>query len=134
MPAHSLLTGALCALTLLPFGETTSPQLDIQRLGAEVRLTVGGHDEIFVGAFLGSLEPTLQHYLTGLPPLLGDAVYLGGGIGYPDGGFVLPLQASALPPDVSIYVQGVTLTEAGIQATDVGKFSVSEQQIEPVGN
>lgn len=134
MPAHSLLLGALCALPLLPSGETPQPSLSIEKLGSEVRLTVDGFDQIFVGAFVGSLQPTLQHYLTGLPPLLADHVYLGGGIGYPDGGFLLPLEASSLPAEVSIYVQGVTLTEAGIQATDVGKFSVEQTDAFSEGN
>jgi len=128
MPAHSLLTGVLCALPLLPFGEVTEPELSIQTVGAEVRLTVDGHDQIFLAGFLGSLQPDLQHFLVGLPPLLNDHVYLGGGVGYPDGGFMLPLQASALPGGVPIYVQGVTLTDVGIQATDVGTFTVDGEE------
>lgn len=130
MPAYPLLVGALCALPLLPSGESTSPALAIQRVGAEVRLTVDGHDEIFVGALIGSLRPGMQHFLTGLPPLLEDFVYLGGGIGYPDGGFTLAVEIRSLPTDVPIYVQGLTLTEAGIQATRVDKFAVDSRELQ----
>ncbi|MCK5942785.1 MAG: hypothetical protein KAI24_12485 [Planctomycetes bacterium] len=134
MPAFSLLKGALCALPLLPLGETTEPVLEVREGRGYVQVSVGGHDEIFLGCVIGALQPEMEHYLVGLPPLLSDHVLLGSGIGWPDGGYTVALRSSSLPANVPIFLQGVTLTEAGVQATDVRKFTAQGGQASTDGD
>lgn len=128
MPAHSLIVAALYAvsagpLSMLP-AEPDPPTLVISNVAGNVEISVGGHDEIFLGAVIGSLAGDVSHYLTGLPPLLSNHVVIGVGIGYPDGGYMVSLPESALPAGVPIYAQGVTLTEPGLLASDVQSFEL----------
>ena len=128
MPAYSLIVAALCAVSAGPLSmapvEPDPPTLVISNVAGNVEVSVGGHDQIFIGAVIGSLSRDVSHYLTGLPPLLSNHVVIGVGIGYPDGGYAVSIPESALPAGVPIYAQGVTLTEPGLSSTDVASFEL----------
>ncbi|MGK0154466.1 MAG: hypothetical protein ACI9SE_001418 [Neolewinella sp.] len=122
MPANSLILAALCALPLS--APPASPELSIGFVGADVEFRVEHGDQIFLGGIIASVGPEMTHYLKGLPPLLSNHVVLGAGVGYPDGGFAVQFTREQLPPGVTVYAQGVTLTK-GIQASDVETFTMA---------
>ena len=122
MPASSLILAALCALPVVPVKE--QPKLTIGFAGPQVEFRVTRGDQIFLGGVIASLSPQMTHYFTGLPPLLTDSILLGAGVGYPDGGFSVYVAPSLLPAGVTVYGQGVTLTE-GIEASPVETFTLA---------
>lgn len=75
----------------------------------------------FVGIVLGSLSSDLQHYLTGLPPLLDQAVVLAAGVDT-EGTYNVRFPDVVFPAGIMVYAQGVTLSDLGIQATGVESF------------
>lgn len=120
-PAHSLLSLGFLAASALLAQERPDPQLLITLDPAIVRLTIVTEERPFLGAFLVSAEPTLAHYLVGLPPLLADHFLLHVGASI-DPRLVITLPDITFPPGMFIYVQGATISESGVRATDVGSF------------
>ena len=77
MPVNSLLLSAFCAISLLPAPRTTEPPvLSVSLLPAAVEFRIEADDAPFIGAVIGSLSPTVENYLVGLPPLLADFVVI----------------------------------------------------------
>lgn len=121
IPSLASIALLACAPLLGP-----GPSMSVELREDHVDLRVDGHDEIFLGGVIASLSDQTAHYLVGLPPLLGEAIPLGAGVGYPDGGYVLTLPKSNLPGGVPIYVQGISLTERGLGASDVVGFTTDD--------
>ena len=86
IPSLASIALLACAPLLGP-----GPSMSVELREDHVDLRVDGHDEFFLGGVIASLSDQTAHYLVGLPPLLGEAIPLGAGIGYPDGGYVLTL-------------------------------------------
>lgn len=124
MPALSL-----CALAALPLLTLSSPapapgalELAIEYQPYSLAFHVVGPEQPFVGAVIGSLSPDQTHYFQGLPPLLTDFVLFDLGFGDAPAGYTAVLPQSLFPAGVAIYVQGVALTQRGLESTDVGEF------------
>jgi len=121
-PAYSLLAVLLCAATIHDGARVPGPTLTISYAPYQVIFTVNGPREPFLGAILGSLEPEMTQFLEGLPPLLSNFVVLDIGFGDGVAGYTAVFPELMLPPGVFIYVQGITIDGAGLNATEVDKF------------
>ncbi|MFY9345371.1 MAG: hypothetical protein WAT39_22965 [Planctomycetota bacterium] len=124
---HSLLSLGCLTVALaaqaspIPVKEPFGPELVVQLDPAIVRLTIVSEQRPFVGIFLISAEPTLAHYLTGLPPLLADATLFAWG--YCEAArFQVSVPDMTFPAGMMIYAQGVTISDVGILATNIGEF------------
>lgn len=124
MPANRQFLAAFCtfvAFAAAPAPPTPSqPTIEIGYAGDDVEFLVDHPTQIFLGGAIASLSPNMTHYLTDIPPLLSDHVILGAGVGYPGEGVSVIVPQALLPRGVTIYAQGVTLTdEVGIEASRV---------------
>jgi hypothetical protein len=121
-PAHSLLSLALLATASLPAQlAPASPELRVVLTPAMVNMTIASEEASYVGVFLLSPNPTLAHFLVGLPPLLDQAFVLHWGLSEAPR-FGLSLPEITFPPGIFLYVQGVTISDVGILATEVDSF------------
>lgn len=122
-PAHSLLSLVL-ALAPLAAAQPTGlhlPKLHVALFPGVVGFHLEQTQTPFLGVVLGSLTSDLQHYLTGLPPLLDQAVVLAAGVDS-EGVYSVRFPDVVFPAGIMIHVQGVTLSDLGIQATGVESF------------
>lgn len=122
--AHSLLSLAFVAAAPLlaqKAPEIQAPELQISFAPGVVQFDVFGVQPPFLGIVLVSLQPDLAHYLVGLPPLLGESIVLDWGIAQ-SLRFHSVVPETAFLPGVMFYVQGVTISEAGILSSDVGSL------------
>jgi hypothetical protein len=121
-PAYSLLAVLLCAATINDGARIPGPTLTISYAPYQVIFNVSGPEEPFLGAILGSLEPEMTQFFEGVPPLLSNFVVLD--VGFGDGivGYTAVFPELMLPPGVLIYVQGITIDSAGLDATAVDTF------------
>ena len=121
-PAHSLRCLAfVLAAPLLARAPAVDPKLEIGFAPYLVTFDVSGPEAPFLGIVIASFSPDLQHYFTGLPPLLGDAAVVDVGVGQ-RGIFHSEVSESLFPPGVMIHVQGVTISDLGILSSDVASF------------
>jgi hypothetical protein len=119
-PAHSLLSLALLATASLP-AQVAQPELRLVLTPAMVNMTIVSDETPYIGVFLLSPNPTLAHFLVGLPPLLDQALVLHWGASEGQR-FGHSLPEITFPPGIFLYVQGVTISDAGILATEVDSF------------
>jgi hypothetical protein len=110
-----VLSGALAAQSVQP------PKFAIEFAPYLVNLHVGSVHDTFLGVAILSFSPDLAHYFQGLPPLLGDHVVAGFGLGE-GGSYVCSVSEFLLPPGLFIYAQGVTFDGAVFEATPVRSF------------
>jgi hypothetical protein len=75
----------------------------------------------FVGVVLASLSPDLRHFVVDLPPLLDQSLVLAFGATSSQR-FHAAVSEFVFPAGLPVYVQGVTLTETGVFASEVGSF------------
>ncbi|MBL8733224.1 MAG: hypothetical protein JNN13_12705 [Planctomycetes bacterium] len=131
MPALSRFALAAIPLVCPLAPEPGGPELTIEHLPFAMAFHVSGPEAPYVGAVIGSLAPDLAHYFQGLPPLLADFVLLDLGLGDAAAGYTAVLPQSVFPAGVTIYVQGVTLTGRGLEASAVHDF-VLDVTVPPV--
>ena len=121
-PAHSLRCLAfVLAAPLCAQAPAANPKIEIGFAPYLVTFDVSGPEVPFLGIVIASFAPDLQHYFTGLPPLLGDAVVVDIGVGQ-RGTFRSEVSEFLFPPGVMIHVQGVTISDFGILSSDVASF------------
>ena len=96
------------------------PTLSLEYRAGVLEFHVDGPDEGFLGAVILSLNPSVCHYLHGLPPLLCDHVVLG--VGAAEGTYVASMHESLLPAGMFIHAQGVIAAGGEIQSTKVIDF------------
>lgn len=101
--------------------EMSRPELVVSYAPHAVHFDVVAPQPLFVGVVLASLQPELAHYLVGLPPLLGESIVLDWGVTQSQR-FHSVVPEGTFAPGVMFYVQGVTISEAGIFASDVSSL------------
>jgi hypothetical protein len=122
--ARSLIPFALTLVAPLVAAQPSGvgePKLSVVLQPGVVEFHITQQLSPFVGIVLGSFSPDLQHFLTGLPPLLNDAVVLDMGLDTA-GTFQTRFRDISFPPGIMIYSQGVTISEAGILSSNVDSF------------
>lgn len=122
--AHSL--RSLVFVVAAPLLAQKAPELATTELVISfapnvVQFDVYGPQPPFVGIVIGSLQPDLAHFLVGLPPLLGNSVVLDWGVSQ-ELRFHSVLPETMFAPGVMFFVQGVTISEAGILGSKVESF------------
>src|SRR5262245_59116795 len=123
-PARSLIplafVFAVPALAAQP-AAASDPRIAVVLQPAMVEFHVTQEQPSFLAVVLVSVSPDLQHYLTGLPPMLDQSLVLDWGFAT-DGQFSTRFRDTTFPAGIPIYAQGVTISEAGVMSSNVGEF------------
>jgi hypothetical protein len=123
-PAHSLIPLAFVfaapAFAAQP-AAASDPRFAVVLRPAMVEFHIMQEQPSFLGVVLVSLSPDLQHFVTGLPPMLDQSLVIDMGIAT-DGMFSTRFRDTTFLPGIPIYAQGVTFSDAGILSSNVGEF------------
>ena len=123
-PAHSLIPLAFFladpAFAAQP-AAASDPKIAVVLRLPMVEFHIAQDQPSFLGVVLVSLSPDLQHFVTGLPPMLDQSLVIGLGVAT-DGVFSTRFHDTTFPAGIPIHAQGVTFSEAGILSTNVAEF------------
>ncbi|HEU4420602.1 MAG TPA: hypothetical protein VFT55_16810 [Planctomycetota bacterium] len=123
-PAHSLIPLAFVlaapAFAAQP-AAASDPRIAVVLQPATVEFHIMQEQPSFLAVVLVSLSPDLRHFLTGLPPMLDQALVIDWGFAA-DGVFSTRFRDTTFPAGIRIYAQGVTISDAGILSSNVGEF------------
>ena len=123
-PAHSLIplvfVLAIPAFAAQP-AAAGDPRLAVVLRPAMVEFHIMQEQPSFLGVVLVSLSPDLQHFLTGLPPMLDQALVIDWGFAT-DGVFSTRFRDTTFLAGIRIYAQGVTISDAGTLSSNVGEL------------
>ena len=122
-PVHSVLAVLLASAVAVGQKAAIPPEIGFQvnLEPARVDFVIVANETPCVGVVLISTVPDVAHYLVDLPPLLAHSFVLAAvpstaarmSVSFPD---------TAFPPGIELHVQGVTVSEVGIRASQVESF------------
>ena len=135
----AFLMSGLCAQK---HGETPAAAPEPVQHASEVHLSMESTDESihlavarrvepgeergeFFGGILLSLQPTLCHYLNGLPPMLCDNAVLSAGFAKEQ--FRSEILRARMPPGTAVFAQGIVADSRGIGSSQVMRIDSDEQ-------
>lgn len=101
----------------------SDPRIAVVLRPAMVEFHITQEQPSFLGVVLVSVSPNLQHFLTGLPPMLDQSLVLDWGFAT-NGEFSTRFRDTTFPAGIPIYAQGVTISEAGVLSSNVGAFGL----------
>lgn len=94
--------------------------LVIDDFQAFVQFRLTGPQTPFFGGLIVAANPTQQHFLRWLPPLLADFVVVG--TGFAQGEYVVRVETAQVPVGVRVYAEGLVFDASAICGTPVRPF------------